>query len=128
MKFLLDTCTFLYFIEDSPQLSSNARIAIVQPKHEIYLSALSAWEISRKWAKGHLKLPGHPSVVIPAARRAAGIEELTLTEEDALLAEKLPALHKDPIDRMIMAQALNRNLTILTPDPLFVSYPVRVSW
>lgn len=128
MKVLLDTCAFIYFLNDAPELSSNARIAIIQPDHDVYLSALSAWEISRKWSKGQLKLPGHPSIVIPEARRVAGIEELVVTEEDALMAEKLPPLHKDPIDRMIMAQALNRNLTILTPDTIFHSYPVRVSW
>lgn len=128
MRFLLDTCTFLYFLNDAPELSSNARIAIIQPKHDIYLSPLSAWEISRKWSKSALRLPGHPSVVIPAARRTAGFEELPLTEQDALLAEKLPQIHKDPIDRMLMAQALNHNLTILTPDKIFESYPVRISW
>lgn len=128
MKYLLDTCTFLYFVKDSPALSSNARLAIIQPEHEVYLSALSAWEISRKWAKGDLKLPGHPSTVVPAARKAAGVAELTVTEEDALIAEKLPLHHKDPIDRMLMAQALNRNLVILTPDRLFEPYPVRVMW
>lgn len=128
MKYLLDTCAFLFFLKDSPSLSSNARLAIAQPEHEVFLSAMSAWEISRKWAKGDLQLPGHPSSVVPAARKAAGVAELPVTEEDALVAEKLPNHHKDPIDRILMAQALNRNLVILTPDKLFESYPVRVLW
>ena len=126
--FLLDTCTFVWFLTNSYDLSSEARVAIMNPASQVYLSVVSAWEIGRKWSKGDLTLPGHPATVIPAARRAAGISTLELTEEDTLMAEKLPLLHKDPFDRMLMAQAINRNLTILSPDRAFEPYPVKVRW
>lgn len=125
---LLDTCAFVWFLNDDDALISQVRVAIMNPANEVYVSAISAWEIGRKWSKGDLKLPGHPATVIPAARRAAGLTELPLTEDDALMAEKLPLLHKDPFDRMLMAQAINRNLVILTPDRAFEPYPVKTRW
>lgn len=127
-SFLLDTCTFVWFLQDAQELASQVKVAILHPANDVYVSAISAWEISRKWVQGDLRLPGHPSSVIPAARRAAGLSELPLTGDDALMAEKLPQLHKDPFDRMLMAQAINRNLVILTPDRVFEAYPVKVRW
>jgi len=73
-------------------------------------------------------LPSHPSTLIPAVRENSGIASLSLTEADALAAEKLQMFHKDPFDRMLIAQALMRALVILTPDRAFEPYPVRVIW
>jgi PIN domain nuclease of toxin-antitoxin system len=73
-------------------------------------------------------LPSHPSTLIPAVRENSGIASLSLTEADALAAEKLQMFHKDPFDRMLIAQALMRGLVILTPDRAFEPYPVRVIW
>ncbi len=128
MKLLLDTCTFLWFQADSPQLSPTARAHILDPANEVYLSAVSVWEIARKYAQGGLSLPAHPSTLIPAVRKNSGIESLSLTETDALAAEKLQLFHKDPFDRMLIAQALMGGLAIVTPDRAFELYPVRVIW
>ena len=106
MKLLLDTCSFIWFLADSPQLSAKARAAILDPANSVYLSAVSAWEIGRKYAKGDLELPGRPESLIPQVRTDSGILSLPLSEEEAISAEKLPILHKDPFDRMIIAQAL----------------------
>ena len=92
------------------------------------MSAVSAWEISRKYAQGGLHLPAHPSTLIPAIRTQSGIASLPLTEADALAAEKLQLFHKDPFDRMLISQALMGGLVILTPDRAFEPYPVRVIW
>jgi PIN domain nuclease of toxin-antitoxin system len=128
VKLLLDTCTFLWFQADSPQLSPTARARILDPTNEVYLSAVSVWEIARKYAQGRLSLPSHPSTLIPAVRKDSGIASLSLTETDALAAEKLQLFHKDPFDRMLIAQALMGGLAIVTSDRAFDPYPVRVVW
>jgi PIN domain nuclease of toxin-antitoxin system len=73
-------------------------------------------------------LPSHPSILIPAVRKESGIESISLTETDALAAEKLQLFHRDPFDRMLIAQALMGGLAIITPDRAFEPYPVRVIW
>ncbi|MCX6606357.1 MAG: type II toxin-antitoxin system VapC family toxin [Acidobacteria bacterium] len=128
MKILLDTCAFLWFLQDSPQLTPTAKAHIMDPANEVYLSAVSVWEIARKYAQGGLTLPSHPSSLIPAVRRNSGIDSLPLTEVDSLAAEKLQLFHKDPFDRMLIAQALMGGLAIITADRAFDPYPVRVIW
>lgn len=96
MKPLPDTCAFLWFQADSPQLSPIARAHILDSANEVYLSAVSAWEIARKYAQGGISLPSHPSTLIPAVREKSRIASLPLTEADALAAEKLQMFHKDP--------------------------------
>ncbi len=128
MKLLLDTCAFLWFQADSPDLSPTARAQILTPTNEVYLSAVSVWEIARKYAQGRISLPSHPSTLIPAVRRDSGIASLSYTESDALAAEKLQLFHKDPFDRMLIAQALMGGLVIVTSDRAFDPYPVRVIW
>ena len=128
MKLLLDTCSFLWFLADAPELSAKARAAILDPANSVYLSAVSAWEIGRKYAKGDLQLPGRPESLIPQVRTDSGILSLPLSEEEAISAEKLPLLHKDPFDRMIIAQALVQGMVVVTPDRAFEPYPVRLLW
>ncbi len=128
MRVLLDTCAFLWFAADSPRLSPIARALILDSVNQAYLSAVSVWEIARKFAQGGISLPSHPSTLIPAVRENSGLASLSLTEADALAAEKLQMFHKDPFDRMLIAQALMRGLVILTPDRAFEPYPVRVIW
>ena len=121
-------CAFLWFLADSPQLSPAARTQMLDPTNEVYLSAVSVWEIARKYAQGRLSLPSHPSTLIPAVRENSGIASLSLTETDALAAEKLERFHKDPFDRMLIAQALMGGLMIVTSDRAFEPYPVRIIW
>lgn len=128
MKYLLDTCAFLWFLEDSPNLTPTARKAIIDPSNEIYLSALSAWEIGRKYARGDLQLPKRPEVLIPEMREATGILSLPLNELDAISAEKLPMIHKDPFDRMLIAQAILNGMTLISADEVFGGYTVSLLW
>jgi PIN domain nuclease of toxin-antitoxin system len=128
VKLLLDTCAFLWFVADSPQLSAIARAHILDRANAVYLSAVSVWEIARKYAQGGISLPSHPSVLIPAVREKSGIASLCLTEADALAAEKLQMFHKDPFDRLLIAQALMGGLAIVTCDKAFEAYPVRLIW
>jgi len=128
MKLLLDTCAFLWFQSSAGDLSKAARAAVLDTDNQVYLSVVSAWEIGRKFASGSLFLDMSPEILIPRVRDESGIESLQLTEADALMAEKLPRLHKDPFDRMLIAQALVNGLTIVTSDAAFNPYPVRVLW
>jgi len=128
MKLLVDTCTFLWIALESPRLSKSATTAFLDQNNERYLSAASAWEIAIKHATGRLPLPERPDILVPRIREASGIESLDIDEESALHAGKLPGLHSDPFDRMLVAQAIVHGLTILTPDPEIERYGVRVLW
>lgn len=124
MRLLLDTCTFLWIVGGAKELSPRARDAFADPANEALLSAACAWEIAVKHRLGKLPLPEPPDVFVPAQRRAHGIEPLPLDEETALHVAKLPDLHRDPFDRMLVAQAQIEALTLVTRDVVFARYEV----
>jgi PIN domain nuclease of toxin-antitoxin system len=128
MKVLVDTCAFLWIASDSPRLSKTAAAIFLDRNNERYLSAASAWEIGIKHAVGRLPLPARPDLFVPKVREASGILSLDIDEESALHAGKLPGLHADPFDRILVAQAIVHGMTILTPDPEIEQYAVRVLW
>ena len=128
MKLLLDTCTFLWIVAGAAELSPRARDLFQAVDNEVYLSAVSAWEIAVKQGLGRLRLPDAPDRFVPEMRDAHGIASLPLDEESALHASRLPALHGDPFDRILVCQAIVHGLTILTPDPLVTQYPGRTAW
>ena len=128
MRLLLDTCTFLWLIKGSETLSSDAADAFSDPKNEVYLSAVSSWEISVKYRLGKLRLPLPPDQFIPKERIRHMILPLDLSEKDTFHLCKLPNPHKDPFDRMLVCQAIENGLTVLTPDPLIKQYPIRHFW
>lgn len=128
MRLLLDTSTFLWIISDAPDLSSRARELFVDPGNEVYLSSVSAWEIAVKYALGRLPLPEPPERFVPSQREQHGVEVLPLDEEAALHLARLPVLHRDPFDRMLVCQAIVHGLVILTLDSLVNQYPVRTMW
>jgi PIN domain nuclease of toxin-antitoxin system len=128
VRLLLDTCTFLWIVGGAQELSPRARGAFADPENEVFLSAASAWEIAVKNRLGKLPLPAPPEEFVPAQRTAHGIEPLPLDEESALLVAKLPDLHRDPFDRMLVAQALVCGLVVLSPDDPIRQYPVRPLW
>ncbi len=126
MKALLDTCTLIWLLTGERPLPSRVRAAI--ERDEVYLSAVNAWEIAIKFAKGQLRLSEPPDRLVPAARARYGFATLPLDEESALHVVKLPPLHADPFDRMLVSQAIVHGLTIVTPDPLVTQYPARTLW
>ncbi len=128
MKLLLDTCTFLWIVADAPQLSRRARALFRAPENDVFLSAASAWEIAIKHALGRLPLPDDPSRFVPEMREMHGIESLPIDEASALHTLRLPTVHRDPFDRLLVAQAIVHGLTILTPDPLVTQYPALSVW
>ncbi|MEO8600970.1 MAG: type II toxin-antitoxin system VapC family toxin [bacterium] len=128
MRLLLDTCTFLWLTVDAPELPDRARGLIADPANELFLSAASSWEIAVKHALQRLPLPSPPERFVPQQREAHGIEDLAINEESTLHVGRLPALHRDPFDRILICQAIVHGLMILGPDPLIAQYPVRTTW
>ena len=100
----------------------------MDPENDVYLSAVSAWEISVKHALGRLPLQDSPERFVAEQKKQQGIEELPLDEESALHLARLPMLHKDPFDRMLVCQAITQGLLLLTSDELISQYPVRTAW
>lgn len=128
MKVLLDTSTFLWIYLDSPELSKEARKIFANSDNQVYLSSVSAWEIAIKYSIGRLPLPEPPHRFVSVQRERHGVESLPLDEESSLHLSRLPQLHRDPFDRMLVCQAIVHGLVILTSDPLITEYPVRCVW
>ncbi len=128
MRLLLDTCTFLWVVGGAPELSARARQAFADPGNEVYLSAASAWEIAVKHRLGRLPLPETPDRFVPQARDAHGIDRLDIDEAAALHVARLPDLHRDPFDRILVAQALLGGLVLVTPDEALRQYPAPTLW
>ncbi|MCC6141960.1 MAG: type II toxin-antitoxin system VapC family toxin [Nitrospira sp.] len=128
MKCLLDTCTFLWIIAGAKELSPTAKEIFANPANEVLLSAVSVWELSVKHSLGKLPLPSVVERFVVEQRERHGIAVLSLDERAVLHLHKLPALHRDPFDRMLICQAIEHDCVLLTPDPLIAQYPVRVQW
>ena len=128
MKLLLDTCTFLWIALDTPQLSATALGLFRDPNNQVYLSTASSWEIAVKSGQGRLSLPQTAGGFIRAQRMLHKIESLAIDEEAALQIEKLPRIHRDPFDRILICQSIVHGMTILTPDEAISQYAVRVVW
>ena len=128
MKVLLDTCAFLWITTDDEQLSETARQIFKNPNNDIFLSSVSAWEIIVKNGIGKLPLPTISEEFIELQRIKHEIDTLPLTEKAVFHLNKLPNYHKDPFDRMLICQAIEHDLTILTCDGLIVQYPVNTAW
>jgi PIN domain nuclease of toxin-antitoxin system len=128
MKLLLDTCTFLWIVTDDNTLTTESRKLFSDPTNDVFLSAISDWEIMLKYSLGKLPLPTPPEQFLSTQRSRHHIEALPLREEATVHLPKLPPLHKDPFDRMLICQAIQHELTILTPDPLITQYAIRTIW
>ncbi|KAB8316528.1 type II toxin-antitoxin system VapC family toxin [Tolypothrix campylonemoides VB511288] len=122
MKLLLDTHIFLWFISGSNQLSAIFRDSIQNPNNTVYLSVVSLWECIIKYQLGKLPLPESPEIYLPKQREQHRIDSLTVDEASVVQLIKLPSLHRDPFDRLLICQSLQHNLTILTADEAVMSY------
>lgn len=128
MKCLLDTHAFIWLITDDPKLSITARSCILDSHTSLYLSSASVWEIVIKCNIGKLKLSGSPQTLITKQLSENLIEELPISFNHVFHLRQLPEHHKDPFDRMLVAQALAEKLTIITIDPLITRYSVKTIW
>ncbi|OGQ00812.1 MAG: twitching motility protein PilT [Deltaproteobacteria bacterium RBG_19FT_COMBO_52_11] len=128
MKILLDTHAFLWWITDDQKLSSRAREVISDAENELFFSAASGWEISIKVQLGRLKLPEEPERFIPEQLRLNFIRSLPIQMRHALFVSTLPNHHRDPFDRMLVAQAQLEEMSILSADLQMSRYQVELIW
>ena len=128
MTLLVDTAAFLWWVTGSPRLSRGAREALTDPGNDVFLSVVSTWEIALKHTLGRLPLPEDPESLIPRMRVGHRVEELALTEAATLQLPKLPDLHRDPFDRMLVCQAIAHGMALVTSDPILRRYPIRTLW
>jgi PIN domain nuclease of toxin-antitoxin system len=128
MRLLLDTHTLLWFIANDPQLSVPARRNIEDAAHEKFVSAANLWEITVKLSLGKLKLPRPFAEVFPQQLEVNGFELLPISCAHLNQNVTLPFHHRDPFDRLLIAQALADDLTIVTRDLEFSKYSVKILW
>ena len=128
MRLLLDTHAFIWWLAGSDRLPAAARRAIGNESNEKLVSAASAWKIATKRRIG--KLSGAEALAdnVPGAIAGEGFAELPITVEDTVRAGSLPGLHRDPLDRMLIAQALAHNLVFISIETLFDRYSIRHLW
>lgn len=124
----MDTHTFLWWITDDPRLSPRVRKIIGDGENELFLSAASGWEMAIKAKLGRLKLPDNPERFIPEQLALNAIRSLPIQMSHALHVYTLPDYHRDPFDRLLVAQSRLEGLPILTADPQIAQYPVKTIW
>lgn len=128
MRALLDTHAFLWWITDDPRLSPRVHKIIGEGENELFLSAASGWEIAFKAQLGRLQLSGDLVGFISQQLHLNAIQSLPIQMSHALHVHTLPGLHRDPFDRLLVAQSQLENLPILTADPQIARYSVTTIW
>lgn len=128
MKALLDTHAFLWWVLDSPALSEASRELMGDGRNDLYLSAASAMEIAIKARRGRLALPEPPESYVPSRLVSEGFHALPVEIAHALRVARLPDIHRDPWDRLLVAQAQVEGIPIVTADPAIAQYDVETIW
>jgi len=128
MRLLLDTHAFLWWITDDSRLSDRARRSIAAKTHTVFLSAASGWEILLKAGLGRLTFLQDPERFIPEQVAVNGFEVLPVHLHHVLRIHSLPRLHRDPFDRVLVAQALSEQMALISGDPQIAQYPVDAVW
>ena len=128
MALLLDTHTFLWWVDDSPRLTEPARSAIGQPDQACFVSLASCWEIAIKVSLGKLTIGSSFERFVAEQMAVNGFQPLAITLGHVARVVALPFHHRDPFDRLLAAQALDQDLDIVSIDPVFESYGVRRVW
>jgi PIN domain nuclease of toxin-antitoxin system len=123
VRILLDTRIFLW-LSTEPERLGNQLATIEDPRTELVVSAASSWEIAIKYGLGRLPLPAPPERYVPERIRALAAEGLPIAHNHALAVAGLPQLHRDPFDRLLVAQATLLDLSIMTADAAITQYPV----
>jgi PIN domain nuclease of toxin-antitoxin system len=128
MKVLLDTHAFIWWVTDNPQLSPTARDTIADPDNTIFFSVVNAWEIIIKQGSGKLTLPEPAETYIPSRIAANQFMTLPVNLSHILQVASLPDLHRDPFDRLLVAQSQAEKISIISIDQYIAQYPVNVIW
>lgn len=128
MKYLLDTMVWLWSVGPWETIGPAGLDILRGAGEEVYLSAASSWEIAIKTRLGKFRLPEPPGRYVPKRIAEQGIRSLPITQGHSLRVYDLPLHHFDPFDRMIIAQAMAEEMTVLTSDRAFEKYPIDVIW
>jgi PIN domain nuclease of toxin-antitoxin system len=128
VRYLLDTVVWLWSIGPVERINKIGREVLGSGQDEIYLSAVTSWELSIKMRLGKLQLPAPPAKCIPAFMAKQGLRPLPVTHIHAVGVYDLPLYHHDPFDRLIIAQAIAEEMSVLTADRVFEEYPTEVVW
>ena len=128
MKILLDTQCWLWMVADPERLPRRARAIVGAEDHDLHLSSVSVWEIVIKHALGKLELPAPPREFVATRMQTTGVLPLAMTQAHALAVGELPDLHRDPFDRLLVAQARVEACKLLTADRQLRRYPVELVW
>lgn len=126
MKCLLDTCAWIFLLTNDEELSNRQKEVILDSSNTMYLSVVSAWEMAIKISKGKLELPKSLDDLIVESCIKDGYTILDLDIFSVLNIKNLPNHHQDPFDRMLISQAINHDLTIITTDSIFPQYEVKL--
>lgn len=128
MKYLLDTVVWLWSVGPTEKIGQAGLDVLRNGEEDLYLSAASSWEIAIKTKLGKFKLAEPPGHYVPKRLAAQGIQPLSINQRHSLKVYDLPLHHDDPFDRLIIAQALEEGMVILTSDRTFGKYPAQVLW
>ena len=126
MRILLDTQVFLWMHASSARMSKSARAAVKDGSNTLLFSAASSWEIALKYALGKLPLPDIPSRYVPDRIRTSGLTPVMIEHVHALRVGELPFHHRDPFDRLLVAQAIELGAPIMTADAAFAPYEIEL--
>ena len=128
VRILLDTHTFLWWNEADPRLSKKALVLLADPANTLLLSVVSAWELVLKTQTGKMRLAESPNVYVPTRMAYYAMQALPVTLAHVLECESLPLHHRDPFDRLLIAQAIIEDVPIVTADPEFRHYSIKALW
>jgi PIN domain nuclease of toxin-antitoxin system len=128
VRLLLDTHVWLWLLTAPGRISDDVLESLSDLGNDLLLSAASAWEIAIKYALGKLPLPEPPASYVPGRMQRSGVTPLPVLHEHALAVAELPAHHRDPFDRLLVAQARLERLTLVTADSVFARYGIDVRW
>jgi PIN domain nuclease of toxin-antitoxin system len=128
MKLLMDTHTFIWWFNEPEKLSPKALTLLTDRSNDVSLSVASVWEMQIKIQSGRMKFTVPLRELVESQRQTNGVQILPVELEHVLAVDTLPTLHKDPFDRLLMAQANAEGAFLVSLDPLFSRYPVKLLW
>ncbi len=128
MRYLLDTTVFVWLLKEPEKLNQRAADLLEDENHDVFLSTVSSWEVVIKFSIGRLTLPKKPDELLSEVLTNFSFQPLSITHTHSLAVGELAFHHRDPFDRMLIAQARSENLILLTADSMFEKYPVEILW
>lgn len=128
MSYLLDTTVFVWLLKEPERLNRRALDLLEDQSQDVFLSSVTSWEVVIKFAIGKLTLPKKPSELLSEIFTNFVFQPLPITHAHSVAVGELAFHHRDPFDRMLVAQAKSENLVLLTADSMFEKYPVEILW